>query len=68
MIKYIGDSVVIKPNLKKPCGNTSAMYFDDGEGLKKKPTPFDTFVQFIQGKAETSALENQANRKRVNIF
>jgi quercetin dioxygenase-like cupin family protein len=28
------------------------MSFDSGEGLAEKTTPFDTFVQVIDGKAE----------------
>ena len=28
------------------------MSFDSGEGLTEKTTPFDTFVQIIEGKAE----------------
>jgi hypothetical protein len=28
------------------------MSFDTGEGLTEKTSPFDTFVQIIEGKAE----------------
>jgi len=28
------------------------MSFDNGEGLTEKTTPFDTFAQIIEGKAE----------------
>ena len=28
------------------------MYFDIGEGLTEKTSPFDTFAQIIEGKAE----------------
>jgi quercetin dioxygenase-like cupin family protein len=28
------------------------MSFDNGEGLSEKTTPFDTFVQIIDGKAD----------------
>jgi quercetin dioxygenase-like cupin family protein len=28
------------------------MSFDSGEGLTEKTTPFDTFIQIIEGKAE----------------
>jgi quercetin dioxygenase-like cupin family protein len=52
IIEYITNSVVIKTILKKSTGNISVMSFDSGEGLTEKTTPFDTFVQIIEGKAE----------------
>ena len=52
IIEYIPDSVVSKTILKKSTGNISVMSFDSGEGLAEKTTPFDTFVQIIEGKAE----------------
>ena len=38
--------------MKKSTGNISVMSFDSGEGLTEKTSPFDTFVQIIDGKAE----------------
>lgn len=52
IIEYIPNSVVIKTILKKSTGNISVMSFDAGEGLTEKITPFDTFAQIIDGKAE----------------
>lgn len=52
IIEYIPNSVVIKTIIKKSTGNISVMSFDSGEGLTEKTTPFDTFVQIIDGKAE----------------
>lgn len=52
IIEYVPNSVVIKTILKKSTGNISVMSFDYGEGLTEKTTPFDTFVQIIDGKAE----------------
>ena len=52
IIEYVTNSVVIKTILKKSTGNISVMSFDSGEGLTEKTTPFDTFVQIIDGKAE----------------
>ena len=52
IIEYVTNSVVIKTILKKLTGNISVMSFDSGEGLTEKTTPFDTFVQIIEGKAE----------------
>ncbi|MFM9909084.1 MAG: cupin domain-containing protein [Chitinophagaceae bacterium] len=52
IIEYVLNSVVIKTILKKSSGNISVMSFDDGEGLTEKSSPFDNFVQIIEGKAE----------------
>ena len=52
IIEYIPNSVVIKTVLKKSTGNISVMSFDNGEGLTEKTTPFDTFVQVIDGAAK----------------
>lgn len=52
IIEYMANSVVIKTIIKKSTGNISIMSFDSGEGLTEKTTPFDSFVQIIEGKAE----------------
>ena len=52
IIEYVPNSVVIKTIIKKSTGNISIMSFDSGEGLTEKTSPFDTFVQIIEGKAE----------------
>ncbi|MGB4969853.1 MAG: cupin domain-containing protein [Saprospiraceae bacterium] len=52
IIEYVPNSVVIKTILKKSTGNISVMSIDNGEGLTEKTSPFDTFVQIIEGKAE----------------
>lgn len=52
IIEYIPNSVVSKTILRKSTGNISVMSFDSGEGLTEKTTPFDTFAQIIDGKAE----------------
>ena len=52
IIEYIPNSVVSKTILKKSTGNISVMSFDSGEGLTEKTSPFDTYAQIIEGKAE----------------
>jgi len=52
IIEYVPGSVVIKTVIKKSTGNISVMSFDTGEGLTEKTSPFDTFAQIIDGKAE----------------
>ncbi|MFO7847520.1 MAG: cupin domain-containing protein [Balneolaceae bacterium] len=52
IIEYVPDSVVIKTIIKKTTGNVNAVSFDTGEKLEEKTSPFDTFIQIIDGKAE----------------
>jgi len=52
IIEYIPNSVVSKTIIKKSTGNISVMSFDTGEALTEKISPFDTFAQIIDGKAE----------------
>ena len=44
--------MVSKTIIKKSTGNITAMSFAEGEELGLKTTPFDTFVQIIDGSAE----------------
>jgi quercetin dioxygenase-like cupin family protein len=52
IIEYVPNSVVIKTIIKKTTGNVSAVSIEAGEGLTEKISPFDTFIQIIDGKAE----------------
>jgi quercetin dioxygenase-like cupin family protein len=52
VIEYVPNAVVSKTILRKITGNITAMSFDTGEELGEKTTPFDTFVQIIDGMAE----------------
>lgn len=52
IIEYVDDSVVIKTIIKKSTGNISAVSIDSGEKLEEKTSPFDTFIQIIDGKAD----------------
>lgn len=52
IIEYVPNSVVIKTIIKKTTGNVSAVSFDSGEALTEKTSPFDSFIQVIDGNAE----------------
>jgi quercetin dioxygenase-like cupin family protein len=52
IIEYMANAVVTKTIIRKSTGNISVMSFDSGEGLTEKTSPFDTFAQIIDGKAE----------------
>jgi quercetin dioxygenase-like cupin family protein len=52
IIEYVPNAVLSKTIIKKSTGNISVMSFDTGEGLTEKTSPFDTFAQIIDGRAE----------------
>ncbi|MFD2036776.1 cupin domain-containing protein [Belliella marina] len=52
IIEYIPNAVVSKTIIKKTTGNITATSMALGEELGEKTTPFDTYVQIIDGAAE----------------
>jgi hypothetical protein len=52
IIEYMQNAVVSKTIIKKTTGNVTATSFDAGEELAEKTSPFDTYVQIIDGTAE----------------
>ncbi|WP_308991126.1 cupin domain-containing protein [Mariniflexile litorale] len=51
IIQYIPNAVVSKTIIKKINGNITAVSFDVGEELAEKTSPFDTYIQIIDGTA-----------------
>lgn len=54
IVQYVPNAVVSKTIIKKITGNITAMSFDTGEELSEKTTPFDTYVQIIDGSAQVT--------------
>ncbi len=52
IIEYVPNSVVTKTIIRKTTGNISVVAIDTGEAMAEKISPFDTFIQIIEGKAE----------------
>lgn len=52
IIKYVPNSVESKTIIRKITGNISVVAIDAGEALAEKISPFDTFIQIIEGAAE----------------
>ena len=52
IIEYVPNAVVIKTIIKKSTGNITVTSFDAGEELAQKISPFDTYIQIIDGTAE----------------
>ena len=52
IIEYLPNAVVSKTIIKKTTGNITVSSFDAGEELAEKISPFDTYIQVIDGIAE----------------
>ena len=52
IIQYIPNAVLSKTILKKITGNITVSSFDAGEELAEKTSPFDNYIQIIDGTAE----------------
>ncbi|MBS2100849.1 cupin domain-containing protein [Carboxylicivirga linearis] len=59
IIEYVPNSVVTKTIIRKTTGNVSVIAIDTGEALAEKISPFDTFIQIIEGAAEVVIDENK---------
>lgn len=54
IVEYLTNAVVSRTIIKKTTGNVTVSSFDAGEELAEKTSPFDTFIQIIDGVAEVS--------------
>lgn len=52
LLQYVPNAVVSKTIIKKVTGNITAISFDEGEEIGEKISPFDTYIQVIDGAAE----------------
>jgi quercetin dioxygenase-like cupin family protein len=54
IIEYVPNAVVSKTIIKKSTGNITAMSFASGEELSERMSPFDTYIQIIDGEADVT--------------
>ena len=52
IVQYIPNAVLSKTIIKKTTGNITASSFDAGEESAEKISPFDNYIQIIDGTAE----------------
>ena len=52
LVEYIPNSILRKTILKKATGHITVSSFDTDEVLTERISPFATFIQIIEGKAE----------------
>ncbi len=63
IIEYMHNAVVSKTIIKKTTGNVTVSSFDAGEELAEKTSPFDNYIQIIDGAAEVTIEDNKFKLK-----
>ena len=64
IIEYMSNAVVSKTIIKKSTGNITVSSFDAGEELAEKTSPYDTYIQIIDG---TAALTIRGKDYLLNL-
>ena len=62
IIEYMPNAIVSKTIIKKTTGNITVSSFDAGEELDEKTSPFDMYIQIIDGAAELTI-----NNKKLKL-
>ncbi len=60
VIDYVPHSIVTRTIIRRLTGNINAIAIDSGESLSEKISPFETYIQIIEGEAEI-VIENSAS-------
>ena len=60
LVEYVPHSVVLRTLVQKITGNIIAMAIDSGEKLEEKISPFDSYIQIIEGESEI-VIDNHSN-------
>jgi quercetin dioxygenase-like cupin family protein len=61
ILEYVPSSILIKTIIKKTTGNITVTAVDAGEELAEKTSPFDTFIQIIDGAAQVEIRDKKYN-------
>ena len=60
LIEYVPNSIVTRTIIRRLTGNIDAIAIDSGESLSEKISPFDTYIQVIEGEVEI-VIDNRSN-------
>jgi quercetin dioxygenase-like cupin family protein len=60
LIEYVPNSIVTRTIIRRLTGNINAIAIDSGESLSEKISPFDTYIQVIEGEVEI-VIENSSS-------
>ena len=63
IIEYVSNAVLSKTIIKKTTGNVTVISLASGEELAEKTSPFDTYIQIIDGCAEIIIKEKKYHLK-----
>jgi quercetin dioxygenase-like cupin family protein len=64
IIEYVPNAILTKTIIKKTTGNITVTSLDAGEELTEKTSPFDTFIQIIDGTAHV-VINDQKYKLRL---
>ncbi len=64
IIEYIANSVLSRTIIKKITGNVTVSSFAAGEELAEKTSPFDNYIQIIDGAAEIT-IDNKVFKLKL---
>jgi len=59
ILEYVPSSILMRTIIKKTTGNITVTSVDAGEELAEKTSPFDTFIQIIDGAAQVEIRGKQ---------
>ena len=59
ILEYVPSSVLSRTIIKKTTGNVTVTAVDAGEELAEKTSPFDTFIQIIDGAAQVDIRDKK---------
>ena len=59
IIEYVPNAVLSKTIIKKTTGNVTVIAMASGEELAEKTSPFDTYIQIIDGSAEIIIIDKK---------
>ncbi|MFN6075682.1 MAG: cupin domain-containing protein [Fluviicola sp.] len=63
IIEYLPNSIVSKTIIKKITGNITATSLDTGEEMGERSSPFDIYIQIIDGSATVSINDKKITLK-----
>lgn len=64
IIQYVPNAVLSKTIIKRATGNITASSFDAGEEQAEKSSPFDNYIQIIDGAAELT-IDNKEYKLKL---
>jgi hypothetical protein len=67
IIEYVPNAIVSKTIIRKTTGNITASSFAIGKELAEKTSPFDNYIQIIDGAAEV-VIDNKKYELKLEVY